>query len=52
MKTKIQLENKISELEYWLKANPNHFDYAKILKDKKELEEKIIKKDYAPRTDT
>lgn len=33
--TEIQLKRKISDLEFWLKANPNHFDYAKILKDKK-----------------
>lgn len=44
--TKIQMTNKISDLEFWLKSNPNHFDYARILQDKKDLEKKLIAKEY------
>ena len=44
--TKIQIENKIKDLDFWLKANPNHYDYAKILKDKQDLEHRLARKDY------
>lgn len=35
--SKDDLEKKIRELDDWLKRNPNSFEYAQILSDKKEL---------------
>lgn len=44
--TKQAMENKVDQLEFWLKGNPNHANYQVVLNDKKELERKIIAKDY------
>lgn len=44
--TKQQIQNKIGDLEFWLKANPNHYQYAKKLKEKQDLELKLALKNY------
>lgn len=44
--TQTQIKNKITELDFWLTNNPHHTDYGKVLQDKKELEFKLLTKDY------
>lgn len=39
-----QIENKVSDLEWWLKHNPNHPNHGVILKDKREFERKLAAK--------
>ena len=45
--SKIQMLNKINDLKFWLDNNPHHFDFAKKLQQKKQLELKILNKEYA-----
>lgn len=44
--TKRQIENKISELDYWLTNNAQHPNYSLVLRDKKDLEQHLIDKEY------
>lgn len=44
--TLTQIETKIKQLDDWLKNNPDHYEYAIILSDKKKLELKIKNKEY------
>lgn len=39
-----QIKNKISDLEFWLKSNPNHYLFAKNYAQKKELERQLLEK--------
>lgn len=40
---KKQSNKKIRELEAWLKANPNHPDQSIVIKDLRQLKDKLIK---------
>lgn len=44
--TNQEIETKIKELDVWLVTNPNHFDYVNILKQKRDLEQRIKEQDY------
>lgn len=44
--TKQQIENKISELDYWLMNNAQHPNYSVVLSDKKNLEQRLIQEEY------
>lgn len=42
MSERNNIEKRISELENWLRNNPEHPDHGLILKDKRELEAQLI----------
>ncbi|MDM1033791.1 hypothetical protein HXZ91_04770 [Myroides odoratimimus] len=44
--TRRQIENKISELDYWLTNNAQHPNYGVVLRDKKDLEQRLIQEEY------
>lgn len=44
--SKRQIQNKISELDFWLTNNPQHENYSVVLRDKKDLEQRLIHEDY------
>lgn len=44
--TRRQIENKISELGYWLTNNAQHPNYSVVLRDKKDLEQRLIQEEY------
>ncbi len=46
MPTKTQIENKIKELDFWLTHNPNHYDYVKVLNQKRDLEKQLLEQNY------
>lgn len=42
-KTPKQINKKIEDLDYWLKANPNHPDYTTVVSDRRKLKDELIK---------
>lgn len=45
MQTKNQIQNKITDLEFWLKHNPNHPNRVTIASDLRYLKSELLKKE-------